>query len=162
MMKKKMKEKIENKNIRIEKAKEYVKVTTWKKFFKYKAVELIGIPIGTVAGWKIPLWVGNGLVNLFNIDVNNSFFCNRIESATETMINQWTGEAIPKAVCDGIGYNTAVVWFFGLIVLVLTSAFLYINYTIAKENATEEAKDKYGKKDKSSWTGMDIKYSELE
>ena len=114
-----MKEKKQYKS-NLEQAQEYVKDNVWKRFWKYKLFELGIVPTAALAIWKIPTIVGRGFINLFNIDITNQFFCS----------------APP---CDA-GWS---VWGLGAMILTAIGGFVGLNWAIAKENVTEEARKKF-------------------
>jgi len=101
-------------------ADEWKKTAVWKQFFKQKIQELVGIPIAALALWKIPTWLGYGIVKLLNIDlVNNTWFCN------------------------GVSYDQIKVWGLGLVIFVIIAAFIGVNYTIAKDRVNDESYRKF-------------------
>lgn len=113
-----MKEKKQYKS-NLEQAQEYVKDNVWKRFWKYKLFELGIVPTAALAIWKIPTILGRGFINLFNIDITNQFFC--------------------SPPCDA-GWS---VWGLGAMILTVIGGFVGLNWAIAKENVTEEARKKF-------------------
>jgi len=119
---------------RTEGYEQYIKENTWKKFLKYKIMELGIIPLLILALWKLPLWIGHGVLNLFGVNlVTSTFFCTDLNS-------NLIGTPI---ICDGISYSQSLVWITGFGILILLIGFIAINWKFAKETVEEEAYDKY-------------------
>lgn len=107
--------------------KKKLRILTWKKFFKYKLMELILIPLGLLALWKVPGWLGWLVAKIFHI--------NSIEDYERCDYSAITG----AINCTQIsGDHSAVAWFLGLGTILVLSIFIIANYTHAKENARLE------------------------
>jgi hypothetical protein len=120
------KERNKSEEERITLTNEYIRKNTWRRFLKYKIYELGIIPSFLLALWKLPLWVGWGIIRLFNINpITNPWFC--------------TGNT---QVCNGITYSIFSIWLFGFFVLFVLSIFIGLNYYFAKSKSEEEAKKK--------------------
>jgi len=120
---------VANKQTRIKQAKEYVKSNIWKQFWKQKLYELILIPLAILSLWKIPSWIGWGIIKLFNIDpATNKMFC-------ETDLGLLSNSCI--------GINEYLVWAWGLVVILIIAAFIIINWIKAKDMVKDEARTKY-------------------
>lgn len=115
---------------RIKKAEEYIKTNIWKKFWKYKLNELWIIPLSILAIWKVPYWIGLGIVKLFNIPITNSWFC---EYANK----------IPGDYTCGIDYSIGKLWSCGAVILFLLGLIIWINWIYAKQKVEEEAENKF-------------------
>lgn len=120
-----------NEEKRIKLAREYIKKNLWKRIGKYKLIELVVIPFLALGLWKIPTWIGWGIIKLFNIPVTNYWFC------------QDTGADTTKRICDNLNYSTISIWGVGFIFLMLLGMFILINLIIAKNNIEDEAMEKY-------------------
>lgn len=111
---------------KIEQAREYVRKNTWKRFLKYKVMELGILPLSVLALWKLPLWAGRLFISLFNIDLS-------IESS-------WCSKGLDE-VFTPCGSGT--IWMYGLLVLVILGFFVFINWMIARSSVKGEAIEKY-------------------
>ncbi len=122
----------ENKNKRIAQAKEYIKKNVWRRFLKYKVIEIIVIPLTILSLWKIPLWIGWAFVKLMKINPEtNTWFC-----VTEQE------RYFEDVICKG-GINNTTIWLAGFLILGLIIAIISVNWYFASKNVKEEAHDKY-------------------
>jgi hypothetical protein len=112
----------EKKEINIQKAKAWIKENFWKRFFKYKLIELVAIPLTILAGFKVPYWLGQGAKKLFNIT-----YCPDLNDYSRMCFNRW--------------FDT---WIIGATILFALGILIFINYQIVRENLKKEAKKKFG------------------
>lgn len=143
-----------DRNERLEKARQYVKDNVWKQFFKQKVYELGIIPLSGLALWKVPTWIGWGIVKLFNLTTSSGLVCNKIVNGT--IMDNFSGAMVDNRICDGVNYNNGAVWFIGLIILVVLFFFAAINWYCAKETVVEKARYKFSKEDSSSYDDKDL------
>ena len=123
----------QNRKNRIKQAKEYVNKNVWKRFLKYKIMELGIIPLSILTIWKLPLWIGWGIIKLFNINpVTNKWFCENINM-----------NGTLEIICDNVNYDIEKIWLIGFIILFLIIIFVGLNYWIAHNNIKSEAEDKF-------------------
>ena len=121
-----MKEKKQYKS-NLEQAQEYVKDNVWKRFWKYKLFELGIVPTAALAIWKIPTILGWGFINLFNINpAKSTWFCSKLVAA-----------------CDGVHYSDGQIYGTGFMILAVLIGVIWINWMVAKENVTDEARKKF-------------------
>lgn len=119
-----------------QKREEYVKKNLWKKFFKYKIMELGIIPLAIIALIYIPYGVGWLHIYAFHTDPSTStFFCSKEEG--------WFSSSTYTSVeCVG-GYSKYMIWWAGAFWIVALTIFILINWSIAESRTEDEAAEKF-------------------
>ena len=104
--------------------KEYSKGKVIRQFFKQKLYEVGIIPTGLAALIFIPYWIGILLINkILNMDLES--YC------------EWawaSPEYIPNCINTG---DVVSIWFIGLLTLIIIGAFIYFNWSYAKDKVKE-------------------------
>lgn len=106
--------------------------TTIKYFFQQKILEVIGIPIAILAIWKVPIWLSEAIIKIFNIDAANTLpFC-------ETDI---IGTNANTAYCIG-KVSVGQEWLCGLIILISLVVIIWFNWYYANKRAKKKIRIK--------------------
>jgi len=106
------------------KAKNYIKDNIWKQFGKQKLFEVGIIPTAIASIYYIPYWIGILMLKLIGYDNYLHFTNLMIQVNQETLIR-------------------LDIWSLGFMVTAILTAFIFINFILARETLLNRASEKF-------------------